>query len=254
MERSESTSLPTPAWRKQRKSTGARQQLSQDLIVDTAIRVLDAEGLDAVSMRRVAQELDTGPASLYAHVSNKEELLDLMLDRVCEEMRIPAEPDPARWREQVKEIAYEIHRVLSEHADIARVPLGSIPTGASSLRMNEMMLSVMLAGGVPPRAAAWGAERIYLYVNADAYDGSIHLAKQRASGMERDEYMARFLGQVRDFFANLPADRFPATVRNVGDLMSGDGEDRFEFGLEMLVRGIASYVPANDQANDQASD
>src|SRR4051812_33822069 len=82
-DRAADAEVPAPPWRKRRKVAPPRQPLSQDLIIDTALRVLRAEGLDAVSMRRVAQELDTGPASLYAHESNKEELLELMLDRIA---------------------------------------------------------------------------------------------------------------------------------------------------------------------------
>ncbi|MFG2002940.1 TetR/AcrR family transcriptional regulator [Spirillospora sp. NPDC048911] len=243
LDQGQDADIPAPPWRKRRRPTPAkvRQPLSQDLIVETALRVLDAEGLDAVSMRRVAQELDTGPASLYAHVSNKEELLELLIDRVSGEMSLP-EPDPARWREQLKEIAYEIHRVLSAHADIARVPLGMIPTGPNALRVNERLLTILLEGGVPPRIAGWAVERVFLYINSDAYEGSIHLARQRASGLEPEEYLTGFLGQAREYFGGLPADRFPMTVRHVPELLSGDGEERFEFGLELLVRGLESYV------------
>ena len=70
----ERTDMPTPPGRKPRRPAQPRQPLTRDAIVGTAIRVLDAEGLEAVTMRRVAQELGTGPASLYAHVSGKQEL------------------------------------------------------------------------------------------------------------------------------------------------------------------------------------
>ncbi|WP_235833979.1 TetR/AcrR family transcriptional regulator [Actinomadura logoneensis] len=239
--------IPVPAWRRPRKSGAAgptKQPLSQDLIVETAIRILDAEGLDGVSMRRVAQDLDTGPASLYAHVSNKEELLDLMFDRICGEIELP-EADPARWREQVKQVSYSIHQVMSAHADIARVALGDIPTGANSLRVNEWLLTMLLAAGIPTYAAVWGVERLYLYINADAYEGSLHLSKRRTSGLSEEEYLGRFLGQVREFFQALPADRFPSTVKHLGPLLasaSEDGEDRFEFGLELVLRGLESYM------------
>ncbi|MFC5187164.1 TetR/AcrR family transcriptional regulator [Actinomadura harenae] len=239
-------SLPVPGWRGQRKGAAsgrAKQPLSQDLIVETAIRILDAEGLDGLSMRRVAQELDTGPASLYAHVSNKEELLDIMFDRICGEIALP-EPDPARWREQVKEVAYAVHKVMSAHSDIARVALGAIPTGVNSLRVNEWLLSTLLAAGIPPNVVVWGVERLFLYVNADSYEGSLHLIRRRASGLSEEEYMSGFLGQVQEFFQALPADRFPATVRHVGPMLSpeaADGEDRFEFGLELILRGLESY-------------
>lgn len=241
-------SIPVPAWRKQRKGSAAgpaKQPLSQDLIVETAIRILDAEGLDGVSMRRVAQELDTGPASLYAHVSNKEELLDIMFDRICGEIELP-EADPERWREQVKQVTYGIHRVMSEHADIARVALGDIPTGVNSLRVNEWMLTAMLGAGIPTHAAVWGVERLFLYINADAYEGSLHLTRRRASGLSEHEYLEGFLTQVREFFQALPVERFPSTVRHLGPLLSAEGaegEDRFEFGLELILRGLESYRP-----------
>src|SRR5215475_10267794 len=103
--------LPVPAWKATRRPPATRPQLSRDLIVETAIRLLDADGLDGVSMRRVADELGTGPASLYAHVANKEELLDLVLDRVLAEVELP-EPDPARWQEQLREIGRQTYRVF----------------------------------------------------------------------------------------------------------------------------------------------
>ncbi len=89
--------LPTPPGRRPRKAATPRRPLTQEAIVETAIRVLDAEGLEAVTMRRVAQELGTGPASLYAHVSGKEELRELMLDRVAAEIKLPS-PIPRAGR------------------------------------------------------------------------------------------------------------------------------------------------------------
>src|SRR5215475_15592084 len=88
--------LPVPGWKRTRQPSAPRPQLSRDLIVDTAMKLLDADGLDGVSMRRVAEVLGTGPASLYAHVANKDELLDLLLDRVVAEIEVP-DPDPQRW-------------------------------------------------------------------------------------------------------------------------------------------------------------
>ena len=80
---------PRPPWQRSNQRKPARAPLTQDLIVDTALAVLAEEGIEAVTMRRVAQGLDTGPASLYAHVSNKEELHELMADRVLGEVPLP---------------------------------------------------------------------------------------------------------------------------------------------------------------------
>ena len=145
--------MPVPPWRKARKVSAPRTVLSRDLIVATSLRILDAEGLDALSMRRVAQELGTGPASLYAHVENKEELLDLIYDEVMAEIRVP-EPEPERWLEQLREMALDAFRVLRAHADIAKIGLANIPTGPNGLRVAEAQMAIMLAGGVPPSSPA----------------------------------------------------------------------------------------------------
>jgi AcrR family transcriptional regulator len=240
--------VPAPPWRKSRKprrESPPRQQLSRALIVDTALAILDDEGLDGLSMRRVAQELGTGPASLYAHVANKDELLELLLDRVSSEITVP-DPDPARWQDQLADVYREIYRVLNQHADIARVALGTVPTGANTLRVSERVLGILLAGGVPPQIAAWSIDRLFLYVAADSFEGSIHLANQRAAGMSIEEYYGQFIGQLHGFFASLPPAQFPHMTEHVDVLTSGGGDARFEFGLTLLIQGIATFTPPPD--------
>src|SRR3954451_8147897 len=97
-----SSELPEPPRRRSRvaRPERAREPLSRERIVDATFRIVDAGGLDAVSMRSVADALGTGPASLYAHVSGKEELLSLLIERLAGEMRLP-EPDADRWQEQI---------------------------------------------------------------------------------------------------------------------------------------------------------
>src|SRR3954462_15816766 len=81
--------------------TTPKQRLTVERIVDTAMALMAERGYDAVSMRSLAKELDTGPASLYAHVANKEEIDQLVIDRIAARLEIP-EPDPERWAEQLK--------------------------------------------------------------------------------------------------------------------------------------------------------
>ncbi|MGJ6964011.1 TetR/AcrR family transcriptional regulator [Streptosporangium sp. G11] len=235
------TEIPVPPWRKTRKVSAPRTVLSRDLIVTTGLRLLDAEGLDALSMRRVAQELGTGPASLYAHVENKEDLLDLMYDRVMAEIHVPV-PEPERWLEQLRELVLDAFRVFGSHADIARVGLATIPTGPNALRIAEGQLAIMLAGGVPPKVAALMIDRLSLYVCSDAYENSLYINRQRESGMDPESFMSDFFGQIGKFYRSLPVDRFPNIVAQVDNLMDGDGKDRFEFGLDLLLRALASHV------------
>lgn len=232
--------MPTPPGRKPRKAASPRQPLTPELIVDTAIRVLDAEGLAAVTMRRVAQELGTGPASLYAHVSGKEELRELMLDRVAAEIRLPV-PDPGRWQEQLKELAREIHRVFTSHRDIAMASMGTIPTGPHLLDVAEAQLALMRAGGVPAQIAGLAVDTLGMFIDADAIEETLYMARTPA-GEDPWAHVQEYLGQIKDYFTSLPADRYPTVVGMVEELTGESGARRFEFGLDILIRGIASYV------------
>ncbi|WP_245679401.1 TetR/AcrR family transcriptional regulator [Actinomadura hibisca] len=232
--------MPTPPGRRPRRGAPPRRRLTADLIVTTALGVLDAEGLDAVSMRRVAQELDTGPASLYAHVSGKDELVELMLDRVAGEVELPERPDPARWQEQLKEIAHAGRRVWTAHRDIARAHLGLIPTGAGLLRIADAQLGAMRAGGVPPRIAALAVDALGMLVSSSAIEETAYQARVGEGDVQ--EHFAQRIGEVREYFGKLPPDRFPNIIAMADELTSGTGEERFAFGLDVLVRGIASHA------------
>lgn len=229
---------PVPPWRAGRPS---RRTLSAEVIVEAALRVLDAEDLDAVSMRRVAQELGTGQASLYAHVAGKDELLELMFDQVTGEVQLPA-PDPRQWQSQIREICREVHRVMAAHPGIARVSLGAIPTGPNALRIVERMLAVLRGAGVPKRTAAWGVDRLFLYTNAQAFEESVYSGRLRALGMSAEEYGRDYRGRLREFFAALPAEQFPQTAQLAEPLTAGADSERFEFGLDLLVGGLAGHI------------
>lgn len=232
--------LPTPPGRRPRRAAPPRRPLTREAIVETAIRVLDAEGLEAVTMRRVAQELGTGPASLYAHVSGKEELRELMLDRVAAEIRLP-EPDPARWQEQLKELAREVRRVYISHRDIAMVSMGLIPTGPHLLDVAEAQLALMRAGGVPKRIAGMAVDTLGMFLDADAIEGTVYYAKAPA-GEDPHAFFEEYFGQFKEYFSALPKDRYPVLTEMVEELTDADDDGRFEFGLDLIVRGIASYV------------
>ncbi|WP_020540639.1 TetR/AcrR family transcriptional regulator C-terminal domain-containing protein [Nonomuraea coxensis] len=244
MDRTRTTDgVPVPPWRKSRRQPQPKRQLSQDLIVEAGLLILDAEGFDALSMRRVAQELDTGPASLYAHVANKEELLELIYDRVLGELRLP-ERDPSRWKEQLRAYCLEVHRVLCRHSDVARAALASIPTGPNSLRAGEFVYGLLIEAGMDPREASLVMDRLSLYLIGDAYEGSLHLARMRASGMsDPREYFERFSGQIATYYRALPASTFPHLHRHIDELIADDGENRFLYGLELMLDGLESRMP-----------
>ena len=231
-----SSALPEPPRRGRRPSRPepARQPLDRDRIVDAALRILDAGGLDAVSMRGVAEALGTGPASLYAHVSGKDELLSLLIERLAGEMHLP-EPDPERWQEQLKELVREMHSVLLAHRDLARASMGAIALGEGALRVTDRMIELLELGGLPKQVVAHAVDLLPLYAVATAFEQS--LANERAT----TEDGARYLEEVDAYLAALPPDRFPHLAALAPELAEGDAGERFEFGLDVLVAGLAAY-------------
>jgi AcrR family transcriptional regulator len=211
--------------------------LSRTAIIDAALSILDAEGLAAVTMRRVAEELGTGPASLYAHVADKEEMVAAVLDRVIGEVAIPDPIDADRWQEQLKEMSRSARAAFARHRDIARASMGNVPTGENALVVSDAMVGVLLAGGVSPNVAGLSIDILALYFTATAFEESLEDAPP-----DTDASKAEFHYELRRFFESLPPERFPHLVRMAEPLTTGDHEERFEFGLDLLVRGIASTV------------
>src|ERR687886_234417 len=101
----------------------AKAPLSREAVVRAGLTVLRRAGLDGVTMRAVAAELDTGPASLYVYVANREELLNQMFDAVAAEVELGPEPDPARWPQQLEALLTRARDAMDRHPGISQVPL-----------------------------------------------------------------------------------------------------------------------------------
>jgi len=230
--------IPEPPWTRRRRPRAApRSPLSRDAIVEATLRVIDAEGLEAASMRRVADELGTAPSALYWHVRDKDELLQLALDRVIGEIVLPA-ADSERWEEQLKAFAREARRVFELHRDIARVSLGVIPLGPNALLVMEWAHGLLRGAGLPDRVVAMVGDLFGLYVGAYAYEESLGLASPTGEDLPPQEVVAL----LRGYWGSLPPERFPHTLALLPQLFEGGPDERFEFGLDVLVRGIASFA------------
>src|SRR4051794_26665879 len=99
--------LPDPALDTGSRARRRKAPMTVEKVVDTALAVIAAEGYEALTMRRLAGALDTGPASLYAHVVNKADLDELLIGRLCAGLVLP-EPDPASWRDQIRDVCAQI--------------------------------------------------------------------------------------------------------------------------------------------------
>jgi len=215
-----------------------KQPLTTERIVDAAMELMRREGYDAVSMRSLARELDTGPASLYAHVENRDELDQHIIERISSQIELP-EPDPERWDEQLKELMRETLRIFREHPGSARAAIGMIPTMDSTMRVANGMMAIALAGGVSPQAAAWFCDLGSLYVGTIAYEESVWVARENSTHAGEQPDHAALDEQLREVMESL-ADRFPLVHQYAAEMTAGDGDERFEFGLDVLIAGLAA--------------
>ncbi|MGW2522024.1 TetR/AcrR family transcriptional regulator [Streptomyces sp. NPDC001617] len=207
--------------------------ITVEQVVDTALDVVATEGYEALTMRRLAGALDTGPASLYAHVVNKADLDELLIGRLCAELALPG-PDPADWREQIHDVCAQLRDQYLKFPGISRAAFAMAPTDLETLRVSEGLLAILLAGGVAPQAAAWAVDALLLYVAAYCLETSI--ARRRSAQddaawvLDRDELLGRLTA--------LPAEAFPHTTRHAAELTAGEGHDRFDFTLTLMLDGL----------------
>jgi AcrR family transcriptional regulator len=208
--------------------TGPRRRkvpITVEQVVDTALGLVAAEGYEALTMRRLAGALETGPASLYAHVVNKADLDELLIGRLCAGLRLP-EPDPAAWREQIRGVCGQLRDQYLKYPGISRAALAMVNTDLETVRVSEGLLAILLAGGVAPQAAAWAVDALLLYVAAYCLEISVVDAEQ-----------------LRRRLAALPAGTFPNTVRHAAEVTAGEGHDRFDFTLALMIDGLAHRQP-----------
>ncbi|MGW7254722.1 TetR/AcrR family transcriptional regulator [Streptomyces sp. NPDC054834] len=208
--------------------------ITVEQVVDTALGVIATEGYEALTMRRLAGALDTGPASLYAHVVNKADLDELLIGRLCAELVLP-EPDPAAWREQIRGVCAQIRDQYLKYPGISRAALAMAPTNLETVRVSEGMLAILLAGGAAPQAAAWTIDALLLYVAA--YCLEVSIARRRSA--DDDAVWVHDRDELRRRLTALPPETFPHTTRHATELTAGEGHDRFDFTLTLMLNGLA---------------
>jgi AcrR family transcriptional regulator len=212
----------------------AKAPLSEDAVVDAALAILRADGLEAVTMRRVAAVLDTGAASLYVYVPGREGLLQAMLDRVTATIKLEA-PDPSRWRAQLHSLLRRIHQALVAHPGIAAMTLTDSSTTEAVLHLTENLLGILLAGGLDPQDAPSVCDIFVLLVRAVAIEDDARRARGRS-----DEARHEQDAELRKTFASLPPDRFPLIAAHAAQMVARDPDERFRFAIDVVIDGVVA--------------
>jgi AcrR family transcriptional regulator len=234
---------PTSAWKPAPGQAAPRERLTRTEIVARAIRLIDDEGLESFSMRRLGHALGAGATSLYWHVRGKDELTDLILDELIG--MVMADIDPAigpeaPWRDQLAEMARALRRVMLRHRNVAPL-LGERPTlGPNALAAAEHVIGLLRAAGFPDRSASLASGALINYASGFA------LFECRSPGGSSDSPESRDMTEaVAAYFASLPPERFPNTRAVAAIDISAD--EQFEFGLRAVLDGLAADLAAADQ-------
>jgi AcrR family transcriptional regulator len=196
-------------------------------------------------MRSLARGLGTGPASLYAHVANRDELDALVIARVGEQLDVP-DPDPVRWQEQLREVMHSMLALYEQHPGVARASLGIIPLSPGMLRTMDRLSAIMRAGEVPDQSIAWFLDLMALYVGSYAVERDVWRERAAHGGIGPEHE------QHHDLFRSLPTEQYPVLATLGEALSAGDAEDRFGFGVDVLVAGVAARARRTPPADDAA--
>ena len=212
-----------------RRERPAKPALTREGIVAAAVAVMQAEGLDRVTMRRLAQELDTGAASLYVYVRNTAELHAAMLEQLLGQVDLSPVTAPGDWRDRLIEVLSSYVIILFEQPGLAQSVLVTRPSGPAYLSLAEGILSLLSAGGVPPARAAWAVDLLLHFATSTAAEQG---ARDRAiDARDEEDALAAALREA-------PAETFPHIAALSTELVSGAGPDRLTWGFRVLINGI----------------
>jgi TetR/AcrR family transcriptional regulator, tetracycline repressor protein len=211
----------------QTKTRQTREPLTRERIVAVALRVMDEEGLEAVTMRRVGRELGVEAMSLYNHVADKDDILNGIAELVMTEFDFPGDSDD--WKEDARRASRAWRTLLKAHPNVMvllserRSPISS----PDALLPTEHAISVLRRAGLSPEETVRAFRAFGGYIQ-----GFVLMELANMFGEETSP------GAAAPWSWDLPEDTFPMLCSHADFLVHCDPAADFEFGLELLIRGL----------------
>jgi AcrR family transcriptional regulator len=210
-----------------RRDRPAKPPLTREGTIAAALTILSSEGLGKVTMRRIAAELDTGPASLYVYIRNTEDLHAQILDALL--TSVTAAPLPGgNWRDGLKELLIRYLRVLLDYPEMAKMAMSTLPSGPSYLSLVDAILALLKQGGVPDDEAAWAVDILLLYATAQAAEKGAW----KASAQTPNDFSA-----LATAIQEVDVQTYP-NIAALGEKLLSGGGSRLDWGLDVLINGI----------------
>ncbi|MFF3345696.1 TetR/AcrR family transcriptional regulator [Streptomyces sp. NPDC002779] len=223
---------------------GQPSGLDRDRITEVSVRLLDAEGLTKFSMRRLAAELNVTAMSVYWYVDTKDDLLELALDTVYGELRLPDPEADEDWRDQLRTLAREYRALLVRHPWISPLAGTYLNIGPNSLAFSRVVQRVIRRTGLPAEGVTGAISAVFQFVYGYGTIEGHFFARVQDAGMTPDAYFQHAMTTVSET---------PSTaevVEEAKDIMAARGGDTVEemlerdfvFALDLLVAGIEAMV------------
>lgn len=214
-----------------RRERPAKPALSREWIIAATIEIMHAEGLEKAKMRRVAQALDTGPASLYVYVANTTELHAAVLDELIGSL--PGDP-PGDWRERLDALLKSCSDILFAYPGLARSAIALRPSGRNAMALFDRALGLLIEGGIAPDRAAWGVDLLLQFVTATAAE---HSTPAPGDILAADEHARS--ESLTNAVRGASPEATPHLVAHRDAVLGGTPAQRVEWAVSALVAGIA---------------
>ncbi|WP_433825929.1 TetR/AcrR family transcriptional regulator [Actinoplanes sp. CA-015351] len=228
-----------------RRDRPAKPPLSRAGAVTVALQIMKEEGLERVTMRRLAAELDTGPASLYVYVQNMAELHGAILDELLAGLTLP-DPGGAgeRWRDELIGLLTGYTQLLLGQPSLARSVLALRPSGPRYVRLIDTLLGLLHAGGVPVAQAAWGVDLLLQHGTATAAEQGVRSETAEAQ-TEQDAFVEALNDAADGDCRNIARARY--------ELFSGTGGQRLAWMFDAMIAGISTVAAPEPEPEPSAN-
>jgi len=232
-----SSSAPLDADTEAARGEGERTRLTRGAVVDRALALADASGLDALTIRKLAQELGVTPMALYWHFRSKDELLDGLSDRLWSEIDVDVDRT-APWPDQLRRLLESLLRVLRAHPEATGLLLRKENDGESFLRVTELTLDVLREAGFDPRYASEIA-RSALWTGM-----SLVMSEPGITSLDADD-RAELQRKKQVVFATLSSAKFPRLVECAQPMTACDDPDfHYDLGVSVFIAGVEAMAAA----------
>ncbi len=231
-------------WARPPRTRREQPALSQRQIVAEAIQLLDEEGVDALSMRKLGTRLNAGATSLYTHVANKDELIELVVDEVFGEVTVPAAEGPDGWREAATTFAASLRATILRHPWVASVigAVGLIYFGPNMVRLSEDLLALFESAGFTLELADHAMSVLVAFILGASSADAAFLTTLARFGMDERELNDRLWPTAERAVRDHPRLRTLYTAKRQQDPKHTNEAD-FTLGVTWLLDGLAAQLP-----------